>query len=424
MSKFSTKHDGICHRKTTYSSAGAEEYEGARAGQNLLLNKDGTPRDASTCVFIDKLCADNDTSGPNNFIAKQHEILGSAVDNMAEHIPDGNHRAKGNSNEFYSVCKKDPSFKGKNGLCPNRIRSITADVNKAVKHYAPHVGNAEKRDECLLQLRAIIHHHCNNHSCCKLEKFCTNLKVRNEHPEWNEDQVLEETLNRSKRHKSYMDLTDEGIELLEKIILKRYNEKTIDKIAQLGSSNKCENFWSQLVKLSEGKRITGCGTDLWYSMLQLCYCMNGRGRVEKTRKELSDVLNLAFTSIEERACELSLSIRDKNKKRLGGEVGKKNRLKRKLVAGNRANKDPKSKRHKSNKVPLEKSCKKTTAICSKCGHPGHSTRNCIVLHDPKKKRTKQRSFRWDKIRSTSEYVPRAEARRSKQFDWSKSSLAR
>ena len=51
--------------------------------------------------------------------------------------------------------------------------------------------------------------------------------------------------------------------VLEKIIVKRFNEKTIDKIAECGSSNKCEGFWSQLVKLSEGKRIAGCGTDLW-----------------------------------------------------------------------------------------------------------------------------------------------------------------
>lgn len=134
LPRLSTKHSGIRHRKATYLSAGAEEYKGARAGRNLLLNKDSTPRDASTCIFINNVGTDNDASGPNNLIAKQHKIIGSAADNMAEYIPDGNHTSKSTSNEIYKLCQKDPSFKGANRLCPTHIKSIIADIKKAIKH--------------------------------------------------------------------------------------------------------------------------------------------------------------------------------------------------------------------------------------------------------------------------------------------------
>ena len=95
-----------------------------------------------------------------------------------------------------------------------------------------------------------------------------------------------------------MDLSEKGICILEQIIEKRFNEKTIDKHAQCGCSNSCEGFWGQLIRLSKGKRIQGCGTDLWLSMVHLCFCMNGKGNVEKTREDLSRLVNVFFTSVE------------------------------------------------------------------------------------------------------------------------------
>jgi hypothetical protein len=422
--RFSTKHEGICHKKSTYSSAGAEEYEGAKAGRALLFNKDGTPRDASTCVFIDTLVADNDTSGPKNMISTQHDTIGPSADNKGDHRPDLGHTVKGSSNDMFKLRETDKSFRGKNCLSNVRIKSIQSDITSVIRSYNPHVGNAERRDECLVQLRAIVRHHCNNHSCCKNENFCSNLKVRNEHPDWNEEQIQEEALKRSKRHQTYMDLTDEGIEVLEKIIIKRYNEKTIDKIAECGSSNKCEGFWSQLVKLSEGKRIAGCGTDLWKSMLELCYCMNGHnsGDVEKTRRDLSNLLNVYFTPIEERAAAITKCKRDKDRARHSSENGKRTRKRAKLTTAARTDKCPKSKRHKSGKVPIEKSCKKKTSSCTKCGQFGHQSRICVVVRDPPKAKKRHKTIRWDTIRSTKEYTPRAQEYRSTIFDWSKSSL--
>lgn len=420
LHRFSLNHEGICYRKSNYSSAGAEEFEGIKAAQNLLLDSDGKPRDASTCVFINQVVADNDTSGPNNFIGKQHEILGSVVDNKAEHFPDIGHTVKNNSNEMYKLRDKDTSFRGKNCLSNQRIRSISSDITKAVKEYSNHVGHDVKRTECLEQLRTIIRHHCNEHTYCKHEKFCSYIKVRNDNPEWTEDEVNTEAINRSKRHKTAMDLSEEGIIVLEKIINKRFNAKTIDKIAKLGSSNHCEGFWSELVKLSEGKRIAGCGTDLWYSMLQLCYCMNGRGHKEKSRKELSNLLGLYITDIETNSHTVNARIREKNRTRHGSEKGKATRQRNKMTNDHRRQKqDSRSKKnhHQSDKVPLTKVSKRTTQFCNKCKQSGHNARDCIVLWDPKKQSS--RPLAWDDGPMSEElYNPRGKKHKPHNYGWS------
>ena len=422
LSRFSLQHEGQCFRKSNYSSAGAEEYEGAKAGQGLLMNSQGEIRDASTCVFVDQLIADNDTSGPNNFIARQHAILGSVVDNKAEHFPDIGHTVKNSSNEMYKLRDKDTSFRGKNCLSNTRIKSISSDITKAVKDYNPYVGDEVKRKECLDQLRTIIRHHCNDHSLCKQEKFCSHLKVQNEHPTWSKKEIEAEAIKRSKRHKTHMDLSSEGIYVLEKIINKRFNEKTIDKIAKLGSSNHCEGFWSELVKLSEGKRLGGCGTDLWFSMLQLCYCMNGQGHKEQSREELSKLLGLFVTDTENKAHALSAKIREKNKVRHGSEKGKMRRQRSKMTAAHRQQKDAKSrkKHHKSDKVPLTKSSKMQAKYCKKCGQTGHNTRSCVVLPDTKQRFT---PFVWDGILGSTPYMPRKKKYKPQDYKWSMSNFA-
>ena len=213
-----------------------------------------------------------------------------------------------------------------------------------------------------------------------------------------------------------MDLTEEGIEVLEKIILKRFNEKTIDRIAQCGCSNGCEGFWSQLVKFSEGKRIAGCGTDLWESMVKLCFCMNGKGNVEKSKKELAELLNVHFGSVEEKESQTAQRLRDKDFKRHSSEQGKDARKKAKLRLDAQLNKDSRSKHHKSNKVPLARSCKTITKHCAKCKQKGHATRQCIIIKDPKKQ--KNNPIRWKGILSTNKYEPRARKNKPVQYDWS------
>ena len=81
---------------------------------------------------------------------------------------------------------------------------------------------------------------------------------------------------------------------------KRFNASSIDEIAQCGCSNKCEGFWGQIIKYTEGKRVLGNGTDLWYTFMQLVFC-NGNGKdTEKTAQEIASLLNTNVCEEEEK----------------------------------------------------------------------------------------------------------------------------
>ena len=266
--RFSLAHDGPCFKKSSWSSAAAEEYEAPIAATALLFHPDGTPRDADTAIFASTIVADNDTRGPNTFMAKQNEIMGSVADNKAQHVPDLGHCIKGNSNATFKLRDKDSSFKEKYALSNVRIKSIQADISRNIKAYHPNVGDSSARKQCLDQLKAIIPHHCGDHSRCSIAKFCKHAEVKQEHPEFSTSQIKEEAFKRTKRHGgSTMDLSKDGQQVLTDLIFKRFNEDNIDIIAKCGCSNQCEAFWGQSIKYSKGKRILGCQTDLWYTML-------------------------------------------------------------------------------------------------------------------------------------------------------------
>ena len=331
-------------------------------------------------------------------------------------MPDLGHSVKCNNNEFFALREKDPSFRGKHALSNVRIKSIQSDITAAIKAYAPYVGDSVKRNECLNQIRAIVRHHCGDHSLCFQEKFCSYLEIKSKHEDWTQEQINAEALKRTKRHKTQMDLSEKGICILEQIIEKRFNEKTIDKHAQCGCSNSCEGFWGQLIRLSKGKRIQGCGTDLWLSMVQLCFCMNGKGNVEKTREDLSRLVNVFFTSVEREEGNTKKRLRDAVSKSHTSELGKIRRQRRKLTSDHRSGKGTnKGKHHKTEKVPLKKSSKSSVDKCSKCGQLGHKTRQCIVIKKPKK--VKRRLFKWGgKICSQEKHEPRLKRHKPKMYD--------
>ncbi len=225
--------------------------------------------------------ADNDTRGPTKAMAKQKEIVGSAAP-KAVHIHDLNHTIKNNNNDMYKLTTKDPSFKAKSALNPIRIKKFQSDITKNVKRYKPYLGDPARRKQCVEQFVVMVHHHCGDHSLCMIEDFCKYVEVKNEHPDWPPDEIEEEAITRSKRGGSYMDLSKSGIQTLVDLIAKRFSEKNIDLIAECGSSNACETFFSQLTMLSKGKRIWGSGTDPWLTFLRVCFCNNNG--IQKSQK--------------------------------------------------------------------------------------------------------------------------------------------
>jgi len=78
--------------------------------------------------------------------------------------------------------------------------------------------------------------------------------------------------------------------------MKRFNNKNIDKLAQMACSNSCEAFFGVLTKFSEGKRLNLEHTDLWKSMILLVFCRTGN--IDETHKELAVLLNLNVTGAE------------------------------------------------------------------------------------------------------------------------------
>ena len=88
------------------------------------MDDKGQFRDDNHMCFGDKVCADNDTRGPNNFIKEQNLIIGAAADEVADHINDAGHTAKNVSNKFYDIKGKDSSFGGAGMLENLRIKAI------------------------------------------------------------------------------------------------------------------------------------------------------------------------------------------------------------------------------------------------------------------------------------------------------------
>jgi len=59
-----------------------------------------------------------------------------------------------------------------------------------------------------------------------------------------------------------MDLSEYGIGVLVRELMKRFNTKNIDKLAQMACGNSCEAFFGVLTKFSEGKHLNLEHTDL------------------------------------------------------------------------------------------------------------------------------------------------------------------
>jgi hypothetical protein len=139
----------------------------------------GIPRSADTCVAMSQVIADNDTRGPKNAIKRQNGFLGNVANGIAELFPDLGHVIKNSSNEFFSTRDKDSSFKGKQCLTNEKIKSIHSDMCQTVKDYCNYVGNEDDQTKCLRQLNCIVCHPCGNHSKCFQVHFCTYIQVKN-----------------------------------------------------------------------------------------------------------------------------------------------------------------------------------------------------------------------------------------------------
>ena len=175
---------------------------------------------------------------------------------------------------------------------------------------------------------------------------------------------------------------------------------------------------------SEGKRLNLDQTDIWKCMVELSVCITGEGNIERTHEELSQILSIPVTSIEEMFMERQMKERQRKYMQNNGAEGKLRRHKSSLVKARTMGKESAKKEcHRSSKVPMEESAKaqkpKPPKMCGNCKQQGHTARLCPM---PKqKKRTNVEILDWDdiemKLLSRCAKKPRVGKERVDLLDW-------
>lgn len=373
---------------------------------------------------METIVADQDSNAVKKAIRAQTVILGEDAKGRGKHVPDLNHVIKNHNNAMHDVAKKDPTIRGKTGLNNMRIKSIESDLTRVIQDYHPKVGQPEARQICLDQIHAIVYHHCGIHKYCKHEKYCTALKIKSENKFLPPSEIAKLTAKATKRCDGItMSLSDSGIDKLQKIMSKRFNPSSIDEIAQCGCSNKCEGFWGQIIKYTEGKRVLGNGTDLWYTFMQLVFC-NGNGKdAEKTALQLASLLNTDVCEEEEKEHQRQNKKRKKDYDRHSSPKAKESRKFAKLTKAHRQGKDTdKSCDYKTEKAITKhtksNTKKKTQSKCGKCHQVGHSKNQCVFAPAPNKQKVKP--FGWNgMVSSTQKFTPIYKKNKPISYDWSK-----
>ena len=311
-------------------------------------------------------------------------------------MPDIGHSMKNCSNNLYDIRKKDSSFSGKNLLENTRIKAFIVDIRTALNEYKPYIGDAEKRQKCLHKIYAIITHHCGDHSQCKWPDVCNYQDIKQKNPDWSEEKVqLEYAKDAIRFGGRYMDLSECGIEVLQKVMHKRFNMKNIDKLAKMACSNSCEGFFSVLTKFSEGKRLNLEHTDLWKSMILLVFCRTGN--IEDTHNELGSILGLSTTTAETLRLAKNKRKREKSKERDQSEARKDARHEAKVTALLRMGKEDSKTMHRSEKLSTTKPSKSKIDKCTKCCHLGHKTRDCPVIKVKRRSRKNKKLMNWNEL---------------------------
>jgi len=300
-------------------------------------------------------------------------------------LPDNGHILKDCSNAIFDIRAKDKSFAGKDLLENTRIKAIISDIRSALNWYRSHKGDDGAQARCLGMIKAIPTHHCGNHSGCHWDDVCNYTKLRNQYPSWPEDRIQEEYAMSSIRFGGRcMELSFEGVRIIQNELMRRFNTKNIDKIAEMACSNDCEGFFGVLVKFTEGKRLNLEHTDLWQNIIMLVFCRTGK--IEDTHNELSQLLNLEITEIEVMRLLKRSKKRKKNRERASSETGKDSRLAAKVTNTIRMGKEDSKKRHKSEKLSTTKSTKSKVKRCTKCEQTGHKAKECPVLKPGRKRK--------------------------------------
>ena len=399
-------HKGTCYKNTSVGPAVAEEIACVEAADRLLNDENGKPLPSDEAIFAEVVVSDGDTRGSLKFIETQKKNLGEPAGVNSTHVPDIGHFIKCISNGFYKLRTTNKEVSGVGLLEPNRIRSMSADVSRHLREYKlekqsveiTNIGKEEKeeliknqRKECLQRIDSIAHHHCGNHQYCT-KSHCkykeieylyepTMKNMKSDYSKAEFDYMVQEKYQKVSRFNGItMDISNDSQLLLKKVISSRLNEDNVDRIAEILSSNCCEQYFGFLAMYTQGKRLNLDKTDSW-RVLQYFVC-----GIRSSEHFNSDI----FTKIGVKDTKVSILKQHKLKKRSEYQMkyhnSDKQILRRKVTKQVRAHligkDEKKSTRHKTNKMkPTEVSITKhkrpkTTSKCANCGCYGHTKTAC------------------------------------------------
>jgi hypothetical protein len=203
-------------------------------------------------------------------------------------------------------------------------------------------------------------------------------------------------------------VTEEGQKLISKVITSRVTLKNVDSLAEVMSSNRCENYFSAIVKYSHGKRLNLSQCDSWSVICVFAAAlMSNKDLVTKIMSELGIQVSTVYTTGMTRIHKKQSA----DKKRKSTEAYQARRLaskQKKLISvttkANSASRHMTDKMYietgspDENKAPTTRAglprTKVTTRKPSKCGNCGslsHNRRNC-----PEPEYEQQRKTRGEK----------------------------
>ena len=132
-------YTGVCYRNSKLAPASAEETQSAMMAKDLLVDEKCNYVGDDRAIFAEIVTSDNDTQAPYRFIREQNELIGTLVDNVAEHLPDKGHVMKCENNALFKIRQDDKSYNGVNKTSCRQNNSTQFEIDKLHHHSATYL---------------------------------------------------------------------------------------------------------------------------------------------------------------------------------------------------------------------------------------------------------------------------------------------
>lgn len=417
-SQLSLEHEGTCYRNSKHGPAVAEEHAMEEAAEVLLSLPD------DQAIFGAPVVSDGDSRGPKKFIQKQRDIVGDAANGIADRLPDKGHFLKTISNALYAL---PSSLRGKDMLDGCRIKAIIGDITRHIKWcrgkldamgqvaFASDEARSTAQEQiytnALAKVDSIIPHHCGDHSLCSAED-CLFLQLRR-HVQAQKralgTSVSEASIDKEavqlhaeqgRFRGRYLSLSEQGRRKIAHEIQTRLNRSTIEKVVEQRCSNRCEGFFNQVTKHTDGKRVYMPST-----MGRVVDLVAAKASNDDVGGEVLSRMGVGISFVREKK-HLSRKRRfqlDHDRKQSPAYILRRKQQKQ-INLGRVCRESRSASRHKSETLPETEDCKasvlssvdnqqkktkqkrKKKPKCGNCGRVGHTRATCL-LPDPARERT-------------------------------------